>query len=307
MTRLWVLVLAVAGVAHAEGVGKPGIMAAPLAIRRVPAGVTAADQERLQREFIRQLKLAGAAVPEFARFTAALEDFTRQDCDRDDGCLVQLAKKAETLYGLFASVDVTVEGVVVVQARIVRDDGEVVRPLISASRPRGKEPFVDAARAPLVDALKRLDLGSLAVQRPVAVKPPALVPPVVEPPPPAPVVEAPPPPAPLVVVAPPPTGPPAAALALIISGGTVTLVGAALGLVGLVMGSTLQTTGGLLRDAGDVRRAQTAGTLATSGLIGLGLGTAALAAGLIVLLTSGPAVAIVPVDGGGVMAFGGAF
>lgn len=304
------LVVLIAGISEAQ-VDRPGVMAAPLSIRRVPAGVTADDKDRLQREFTRQLKLAGAQVPEFARVAAALKGFSAQSCERDDAQVAELARRAAVLYGLCATLDVTIEAQVVVQARVVRDDGEVTRAQVKVSKPRGTGQFIDAVKPALTELFQKLAIGTLPVQRAVPVKPPAPEPK------PEPVVVAPPPPPkpepvplmPVVVVpASPAPAPSVAPIALLISGGAVALLGAAIGLVGFAFGSGIPVNNGVLRDQNDVSRLQTASVLATSGLIGVAVGAATAAGGLVLLLTEKPQVSLVPLPGGGAFAtVGGSF
>lgn len=124
---LW-CVLALSGAAFAQA-PRPVVMPFPLELKRVPQGFSKEDAEGLQRDLTRLLRKTGAGVPEFAKYDLALKELKRQDCEREDECLVQLAKRAEALcalyglYGLYASLDLTLEGAVVASGRVVRDDG----------------------------------------------------------------------------------------------------------------------------------------------------------------------------------------
>lgn len=270
-----------------------------LVVRRAPPS---ADKEKVQREFVRQLKIAGAAVPDFARFEAALAETKGLDCERDDACPAKLATKAQVLYGLVVVLDVTVEGQLVLQGRVVRDDGEVTRGLESVARPRARGEFIESARPAFVQLFSQLQLTALPAQRTVAVRTPTS-------PPPGPAVVAPPsveppPPAPLVVVA-PERRTPVGALALLIAGGSIALIGAAVGLVGFAQGSTLRTVDGALVDPDDAPRLRTASLLATTGVLGMGVGGAAAVLGAVLLATTGSPVALVPGPGGVAAVIGG--
>ena len=87
--------------------------AVPLEDKRTASGFSAEDKESMQREYTRLLRLAGAMVPDFARYDLALRELKRTDCEREDECLVQLAKRAEALYAVCVSLDYTLEGAVV--------------------------------------------------------------------------------------------------------------------------------------------------------------------------------------------------
>src|SRR3954471_7021385 len=119
----WVVVLAlcVSAISFAQA-PKPSLMPFPLEFKRTPSGFSKEDKEAMQREYTRLLRLSGAMVPDFARYDLALKELKRQDCEREDECLVQLAKKAESLYALYTSIDYTLEGAVLVSGRVVRDD-----------------------------------------------------------------------------------------------------------------------------------------------------------------------------------------
>ena len=70
---------------------RPSVMPFPLEYKRTASGFSAEDRESMQREYTRLLRLAGAMVPDFARYDLALRELKRTDCEREDECLVQLA------------------------------------------------------------------------------------------------------------------------------------------------------------------------------------------------------------------------
>jgi len=90
----------------ARGTGKSSF------VRRQYAGSLYIDllDPATQREYLRIVRLAGGQVPDFARYDLALKELKRQDCEREDECLTQLAQKAEALYAMFVGIDYTIEG-----------------------------------------------------------------------------------------------------------------------------------------------------------------------------------------------------
>ena len=159
----------------------------PLEFKRTPSGFSGEDKEGMQREYTRLLRLAGALVPDFARYELALKELKRQDCEREDACLVQLAKQSQSLYALYASVDYTLEGAVVVSGRVVREDGKVASPTETVKLPKGRDAFKDIAKNALVQLFAQLKIGELSATRPVeAVKIEPVKEPIKDPPPPLP-------------------------------------------------------------------------------------------------------------------------
>jgi hypothetical protein len=183
---------------------QPTVAPFPLELKRTPAGFSAKEREELQAEFRRVVRNSGALVPNAGAMDSALAGLKRQDCDREDACLQQLAEKAQTLYGLYASIDYDVTKSVVATGRVVRDDGQVIGELKAITIPKGKDSFVSIARVALVqllDALKVRQLPPFREAKPVAVKPPEVVAEKHEPPP------MPPPPVPSPPLRPPPPTP----------------------------------------------------------------------------------------------------
>ncbi|PZR03240.1 MAG: hypothetical protein DI536_36200, partial [Archangium gephyra] len=86
----------------------------------------------------------------------------RTDCEREDACLAQLT----TLYGLYMSLDYSLEGAVVASGLVVRDDGKVVAPTQTVKLAKGKDPFKDIAKNALVALYGQLKLSELPAVRP---------------------------------------------------------------------------------------------------------------------------------------------
>lgn len=259
------LVLCSSSVALAQTVA-PGVMPFPLEMKRTPAGLAQEDRDALQREYTRLLRRAGARIPDFTRYDLALKELKRQDCEREDECLAQLAKKAESLYALYASLDYTVEGAVWVSGRVVRDDGKVARAtqLVKVKEGEFKE---DAMKAlgQLFDALK---IGELPPERPVETKAPeviAVAPPVT-----------------VRTLVDPGVAQRATGRTLVVAGAVVAVAGGVTFGVGQTMG------GGLTPDANrnlpldQLPSYQSARSLSTAGLIGAAVGGATALAGALI-------------------------
>lgn len=176
-------------------------------------------------------------MPDFARYDLALKELKRQDCEREDECLVQLAKKAESLYWLYTSVDYTLEGAVVVSGRIVRDDGKIVSPFETVKLAKGATRSRTSRRT-LTQLFVQLKIGELPATRPVeVVKEPVKDPvkdpvkePVKEP------IKDPPPPMPPLIVEDTGAGQRSAGRGLVYGGAGVLVVGGVLAGVGAGMG-----------------------------------------------------------------------
>lgn len=305
---LWCAVLWTAGVAFAQA-PRPSVMPFPLEFKRSPSGFGKDDKEAMQREYQRLLKLAGALVPEHARYELALKELKRQDCEREDECLVQLAKKAESLYGLYASVDYTVEGAVVVSGRVVRDDGKVVSPTETVKLAKGKDPFKDIAKNALVQLFAQLKVGALPAERQVETPKtdtPKTDTPKVE----NPKVENPPPPPPPLVIEDTGAGQRNAGKAMTYVGAGVAIVGAGLAVAGAGMGYGLGLSDANVPPA-SLETIRTARTLTTVGFVGLGVGALTAGIGAVLWGTAAPPpvtqVTVVPTAGGGVVQLGGTF
>lgn len=284
---------------------KPSLMPFPLEFKRTPSGFSKEDKETMQREYNRLLRLSGALVPDFARYDLALKELKRQDCEREDECLVQLAKKAESLYALYASVDYTLEGAVLVSGRVVRDDGKIASPTETVKLAKGRDAFKDIAKNALVQLFTQLKIAELPATRPVepvkVVEPTKVVEPVKEPPP---------PPPPLIVED-TGAGQRAAGKGLLFAGAGVAVVGGVLAGIGAGIGYSAQLNGDRAGSVEAAKQLGTAQALTTAGFVGLGVGALAAVVGGIVWGTAAPApvtnVSVVPTAGGGVVQFGGRF
>ncbi len=298
-----VLVVLSAG-AWAQG-AKPSVMSFPLEFKRVPAAVTKAEREGLTSDAERLLRAAGAQLPDFAKAEQALAELKRQDCEREDACLQQLAQKAETLYALYANVDFTLEGMVVVTGRVVRDDGKLVAPLQTVTLPRGKDKHRDVAKNALVALYELLKVKELPPVREVAqpvvatVEPKKVEPVVVTPP---------------VVTQPGPSEPSPVAKTLVYAGAGVAVAGLAAAIAGAAVGGgagklRVGNEGLYATDAEAAANLATGRTLTTVGFVGLGLGAAAAAVGAVLWAStpSSPKVTFVPMAQGGAFVVGGSF
>ena len=257
----------------------PGVMPFPLEIKRTPSSLQTEEREALQREYTRLLRLGGAQVPDFVHFDFALRELKRQDCEREDECLAQLAKKAESLYALYASLDYTLEGAVWVSGRVVRDDGRLVRPTQIVKVKEG-EFKADATKA-LSQLFEQLKLSELPAERPVEAK-----------------VEAP------VVITTPPVevrkvvdtgeGQRAAGRGVFIAGVAIAAAGGAVLVSGQVIGGGLHPDSNGNLPIEQVSSFQTARTLSTAGVIGAATGGAVAVVGAFIwgLAPSAPAVKV---------------
>ena len=303
----WCVALLAASVSFAQA-PRPSVMPFPLEFKRAPSGFSKEDKEALQREYGRLLRLAGGQVPDFARYDLALKELKRQDCEREDECLVQLAKKAEALYGLYANVDYTLQGAVVVTGRVVRDDGKVASATQSVKLAKGKDAFKDIAKNALTQLFSALKVGELPAVREVEKKvEPVKVEPLVKVEP----IKDPPPPLPPLVIEDAGAGQRSTGKTLVFIGGGVAVVGAILAGTGGALGYGASRNGDLVPSGEVAREAATAQSLATAGFVGLGVGAVTAAVGAVVWGTAAPApvaqVTVVPTVGGGVVQFGGRF
>lgn len=169
-----------AGVAGAQ-VAQPSVTPFPLEIKRTPSSFSKKDGEELKKEFVRLTRKL-SLVPDNASLESALAELKRQDCDREDECLKQLAQKGSTLYALFADVEFTVTGQVVATGRVIRDDGKLMGGPSKVTMVKGKDSFKDMAKVALVRLLEELKVSALPAYRAVEKTPdvPVVVAPVVE-------------------------------------------------------------------------------------------------------------------------------
>lgn len=281
---------------------KPSLMPFPLEFKRTPSGFSKEDKEGMQREYTRLLRLSGALVPDFARYDLALKELKRQDCEREDECLVQLAKKAESLYALYTSVDYTLEGAVVVTGRVVRDDGKVASPTETVKLAKGRDSFADIAKNAMTQLFVQLKIGQLPATRPIEVVKEPVKEPVKDP------IKDPPPPLPPLVVEDAGAGQRNAGKGLVYGGAGALVVGGVLAGVGAGIGYGQNLDGQNVPEQ-QLNTVVTARTLTTVGFVAMGVGAVSAAIGAILWGTAAPppSVAVVPVNGGGVVQFGGEF
>jgi hypothetical protein len=150
---------------------RPAVTPFPLHVRRTPAGFSFEDGELLQRALLQKLATV-AQVADARALDAAVTALGRDDCDRQDDCLRQLALKGETLYALDVAVGVSMTGEVFANGRVVRDDGELVSPMRRVAFPLGQTAFLEAATlalGQLVDELNLVNLPASKQRAPVAV------------------------------------------------------------------------------------------------------------------------------------------
>lgn len=286
---------------------RPSVAPFPLEIKRSAKNFSERQRKELARE-LRRVLSASAQLPDSATLDSALAKLDGERCERDDDCLARLAHLAGCLYGLYVSVDLSLdEKQVVATGRVVRDDGQLIGPLERVEIPKGgRDSFEDLAKQAITRVAERL----VVAQR----LPPSKPGPVVEavkaveePKPGDPKLPPPPPPPPLLVVESRPN------VGRIAGWGAVG-VGAAVGIVGV---ATFATAPLIRRDAdGNIFREDVSRTAATQsqqgvgvGLMVGGLGAAAVGAVMVALSKDADAVkaSVVPMTGGAMVFAGGTF
>lgn len=272
---------------------QPTVAPFPLELRRLPSGFSKKEKEELQAEFRRLVRSAGAMVPNAGTLESALKDLKRQDCDRENECLQQLAQKAQTLYGLFVAVDYDLTKKVTVSGRVVRDDGQLIGELRTVSLPKGGDAFLAVARVALVQLLDALAVKRLSPFRevktpPVEVKPEPVK--TVEPVKTEPVLPPPPVTPPLVAVAPDNSG--VRTTGYVLAGVGVAAVVAGAILFGVGRGNTGLDANNVITDRSTFQSSQ---TFQAAGVGMLAGGAAvAVAGGALVLLNPRQTVAVLP-------------
>jgi hypothetical protein len=281
---------------------EPSVTPFPVEVKRTTSGFSKKELEELQKDFVRLLRKV-ALVPDNASYEVAIKELKRQDCDREDECLQQLAVKGQTLYAVYASVDYTVSGQIVAQGRVVRDDGKLAGGPATITIAKGRSSFRDMARVALTRLLDDLKVAGLNPSRPVPVPVPD-VPVVVKPAP----VELPPPPPPIVMQPLEPRANPVRVIAWSAAG-----VGAAALIAGVVVFATAPTVTkqGNLVVASDASKVVAAQGQQAAGVGLMVAGGAVAIAGVTVALISkdGERVkaSMVPMPGGATFVLGGAF
>jgi len=277
-----------------------------LDVKRTPSGFSKKEKEELQKLFPMLVRGSDAAVPESAKLSSALSELKRQDCEREDECLTQLAKLAGALYGLYVSIDYNTDKHVIAVGRVVRDDGVTMGPAQTVDILKANGAFKDIARDALNQVLTKLAVGKLSPFRPAATVVPDRPNIVVKDPVKDPVrIDVPPPP--------PPQIEKHTSIGRII-GWVGVGVGAAVGVGGVIAFATAPKVGKdgdgniLFADRLKLAPAQSQQALGV-GLMAGGFGVAAVGAVMVAISKDSETVktTLVPVPGGGVVVVGGKF
>lgn len=294
-------VLACGAVARAQD-PLPQVVPFPLELKRVPMGTSEKERDELIRKFPMLVRGADAEVPDAAKMTQALAALKRQDCDRENECLSQLAKLSGALYGLYANVDFTLDKRAIATGRIVRDDGLTMGPAQSVEVPIKAGAFRVAAQDALKQLLVKLELKKLSPFRPVVAETPPI-----ESASTAAEKSGPPLPPPLVVED-MGSGQRQNGKIVLFAGAGLAAVGAVLAGIGGGIGAGAAHDGSFVTSEEAARQVKTGQTLTTVGFVGLGLGVAAGAVGALMWSSApGPSVALVPFPGGGAVHVAGQF
>ncbi len=271
--------------------------------------------EALQRRFFSAardnsgLSLALRLETETAIGASGLSDFKTSDAS-----LARVAQLAKVLYAGYASLLLSPKNELVLTARVVRDDGEVVA-TAQVTAPRGKEPLPDALISLTERLFVELRTKELPATRPPSKAEPKPAPVVIEVKQlesrPEPVVSAPPPPPPLELAGEPLSKPGShlRPIGFVLAG-----AGAAIGAGGAVL---YGTAGSVRRDeVGNVffEDARLVTDIRTKQGLGLGMlvgGGVIAGAGLVMALLfandAPAAVTVLPVSDGAVVSVGGTF
>jgi hypothetical protein len=160
--------LVLLSVAAAAEPVRPAVTPFPLHLRRTPTGFSLNDAELLQRAFLQKLATV-AQVADGQALDRAVTALGRDDCDRQDDCLRQLAGKGETLYAIDVAVGLSMTGEVFASGRLVRDDGEVISAPRRVAFQLGQAPFLEAATLALSQLVDELNVVNLpATRKPIA-------------------------------------------------------------------------------------------------------------------------------------------
>lgn len=275
-----VVCVLVASVAGAQGI-YPSVVPFPLELHRLPPGASKKEREDLAKVLPLLVKAAPASTPDSGKLEVALKELKRADCEREDACLSQLASLSGALYGLFVSIDTDREGNLTATGRVVRDDGKLIAGPKTTDPLKVRRNAKEIGTQAMTRLIAELGVGTLSPLRPVEAK---VVPPEVH----EPVVEAKPP----EVVLPPPLTPSEEPTRRVLVGKTLLGVGLGVAAVGgIIWGVGGGVAGGLKPNQGSVApdqvgTFQTARTLSTVGIVGLGVGAAAAAVGAVLWTTA---------------------
>ena len=282
---------------------KPTVVSTALELDPNPA-LTRFEKE-LQAGYFKVFdERSGALVPSKKEADAAMKESKRLDFRDSDEALARFAEKAGTMYAVFASVQYTARKQLVLSGRVVRDDGKLIK-TARVELPRGDDTL--AGRITLLSELFFTELGLARLPTFKEVKtstPEVRVEPVK-----VKLVDSPPPPPPPVALVDTGAGQRSAGKVLVIGGAGVAVLGAVLLGVGQGIGGSLGVVSGNVPEA-KVSDFQAARTLTGAGLVTLGVGAVAAAAGA-VLWAIAPAppvkVSAVPMQGGVMLGFQGEF
>jgi hypothetical protein len=292
----------------------------PFVFKRVPKNTFKADLRELDIFFTSLVSAVIAVDTEASR--QAFASLKRQDCDRSDECVGQLAAKAKALYGVYGEVDLDTSNMVTATGRVVRDDGVKVREAVVVKLPMGKEPYRDVVKVAITRLFEQLKVSQLPVAKPVEV---VKTPEVVKAPEPVKVPEV----KTAEVGMPPPMPPPvveakvepskAAPIGLLVGGAVVALAGGIIWGVGVSQVSPLNVNNGAVgggrRDEATTKTIGSSEATQTVGAVALGVGAVAAASGLVWLLTQEKDVTksttitfgIAPTGNGGMASIQGSF
>lgn len=288
----------------------------PLDVLRSPKGVPASQLDELRATFKRMLRESGVLLPNTGTLNDTLAELKRQDCDRENQCLVALAVRSRSLYAIYVSIDFDVGSMVSVTGRVVRDDGKEMARAAPMKASATAKTFEAVGKELLKSLLLNLEVSKLPAAKPVEptkVEPPQAVAaapdagvtalaPVAD----AGVEFTPPPPPPLVTSPLKPAGIVTASVS-----GVAAATGVALLLVGRGQAIPLFDERGALKPGADAKAAQSARTLQGVGVALAATGVAGAVAGAVMVLLapteSAPKVSVAPIEGGGAVFVKGEF
>ncbi len=314
------------------------VMPNPVFVKCKTAECVKFEKTDLAFAYRTQLVKAGGRPPGAFATGVATKQLKRNDCDRDDSCLKQLAQLARTPYALYTDLDVDKDNFVVMTGRVVSDEGKRAREAMTVRLPKGKEPLADVVQVALGRLFEQLKVKELSVPKAAVaeVKTPDIVKPPTEPVKPIETLKTPEPTKPVTDVAkvepttvtdmmPPPmptveTKSSAAPIGLLVGGTVVALAGGIIWGVGAGQMAALKINDGALpigrRDSGTTQAVNGSLSTQTVGAVALGVGGVAAVSGLVWLLTQEKGEApkstsvtfgIAPTGNGGMASIQGSF
>jgi hypothetical protein len=134
---------------------EPGVIVVhPLEFKKAPLDFNKKTADDMQVELKRLTKKSGQKL-------CATPKDGKSDCETNDASLRELATEAKSLYALYANVDLSLDNLVIAIARVVRDDGVLIRGPKTVRLPLGKDKFADVSRVALAKAIEDLELRTL--------------------------------------------------------------------------------------------------------------------------------------------------